>query len=77
MKKSVLTKYAELIVKRGVNLQKNQTLNVMAAIDQEPLVVEVTKWAYKVGAKEVIVDWYSDEVSKINMKRKSLKTLSI
>lgn len=76
MKKSVLNKYAELLIKRGVNLQKGQTLNISAAVDQEALVTLCVKWAYKVGAKEVIVDWYSDECSKLGMKYKSVKTLS-
>lgn len=76
MKKSVLNKYAELLIRRGVNLQKGQTLNISAAVDQEALVTLCVKWAYKVGAKEVIVDWYSDECSKLGMKYKSVKTLS-
>lgn len=76
MKKSVLNKYAELLIKRGVNLQKGQTLNISAAVDQEALVTLCVKWAYKVGAKEVIVDWYSDECAKLGMKYKSVKTLS-
>ena len=76
MKKSVLIKYAELLVKRGVNLQKGQTLVVYAAVDQEPLVTEVVKWGYKVGAKEVVVEWSSDTIYKIGLKHKSLKTMS-
>ena len=75
MKKAILNKYAELLVKRGVNLQKGQTLVVSAAVDQEPLVTEVVKWGYNVGAKEVVVEWSSDAIYKIGLKHKSLKTL--
>ena len=76
MKKSMLNKYAELLVKRGVNLQKGQSLIVYANVDQEPLVIEVVKWGYKVGAKEVVVEWSSDTTDKLGLKHMSLKTMS-
>ena len=76
MKKSLLKNYAELLVKMGVNVQKGQELLVIASVDQEPLVVEVTKWAYKVGAKKVTINWQSQEVERLDNKYRSLKTLS-
>lgn len=76
MKKSVLKKYAELLVKMGVNLKKGQEFNVYASIDQVPLVTEVVRWAYKVGAKKVNVEWSHEEISKLHYKHRSLKTLS-
>lgn len=76
MKKALLKNYAELLVKMGVNVQKGQELNVYASIDQVPLVTEVVKWAYKVGAKKVNVEWGCQEVSKLHYKYRSLETLS-
>lgn len=76
MKKTLLRNYAELLVKMGVNVQKGQELNVYASIDQVPLVTEVVKWAYKVGAKKVNVEWGCQEVSKLHYKYRSLETLS-
>lgn len=76
MKKTVLKKYAELIVKMGLNVQKGQEVKVYASTKQVELVREVTKWAYKVGAKKVINDWYDDELSKLHYKYQSEKTLS-
>ena len=76
MKKALLKNYAELLVKMGVNVQKGQELNVYASIDQVPLVTEVVKWAYKVGAKKVNVEWGCQEVSKLHYKYRSVETLS-
>ncbi|MBE6132940.1 MAG: aminopeptidase [Erysipelotrichaceae bacterium] len=76
MKKALLKNYAELLVKMGVNVQKGQELNVYASIDQVPLVTEVVKWAYKVGAKKVNVEWGCQEVSKLHYKYRTLETLS-
>lgn len=57
----MLEKYAELIVKQGVNLQPQQELVIESSWENAPLVRAVAKWAYQVGAKDVIVH-YSDEV---------------
>ncbi len=56
----MLKKYAELLVKQGVNLQKGQELIVEASIECYELAREITAQAYAVGAKDVIV-YYSDE----------------
>ena len=76
MKKQLLKNYAELLVKMGVNLQKGQELTVYAGIDQKPLVLEIVKWGYKVGAKKVIVEWDCQELSKLHYKYRSVETLS-
>lgn len=57
----MLKKYAELIVKQGVNLQPNQELVVDASIENYELAREIAKVAYDIGAKDVIVH-YNDEV---------------
>ena len=76
MKKTILRKYAELIVKMGLNVKKGQEVRVYASTNQVELVREVTKWAYKVGAKKVINVWYDDELSKIHYKYQSEETLA-
>ena len=57
----MLKKYAELIVKQGVHLQPHQELVIDASIENYELVREIAKVAYTVGAKDVIVH-YNDEV---------------
>ena len=59
-----LEKYAELAVKVGVNVQKGQTLVVNATLDSAEFVRLVVKSAYETGAKNVIVNWNDDVVSR-------------
>jgi aminopeptidase len=59
-----LEKYAELAVKVGVNIQKGQTLVVNATLDAVEFVRLVVKKAYETGAKNVIVNWNDDVVSR-------------
>lgn len=76
MKKSVLQKYAKLLVEKGVAIQKGQELNVYINIDQEPLAVEITKAAYKAGAGKVNIEWHSEAVQRVQYKRLSAKKLA-
>lgn len=59
-----LTKYAELAVKVGVNIQKGQYLYIAASTDAVDFVRLVTKVAYEVGAKQVFVDFTDDLVGR-------------
>jgi aminopeptidase len=59
-----LEKYAELAVKVGVNVQKAQKLVINATLDSAELVRLVVKQAYEVGAKDVVVNWNDDAVSR-------------
>ncbi|WP_210364129.1 aminopeptidase [Bacillus sp. REN3] len=59
-----LEKYAELAVKVGVNIQKGQTLVVNTTLDAAEFVRLVVRKAYEAGAKNVIVNWTDDIVSR-------------
>ena len=59
--KENLSKYAKLIVKSGLNVQTDQIVVIDAPIESVELVRLITKEAYEVGAKEVVVK-YNDEV---------------
>jgi aminopeptidase len=61
----MLKKYAELIVKQGVNLQKDQELVIYASVENSDLVREITKQAYAVGGKDVIVHYHDEVVSRL------------
>ncbi|MGV3488821.1 MAG: aminopeptidase [Tuberibacillus sp.] len=60
-----LKKYAQLSLKIGINLQKGQDLVIMASIEARDFVREVVRTAYEEGAKNVLVDWGDDQVSRI------------
>ncbi|MEK4533304.1 aminopeptidase [Solibacillus sp. FSL K6-1554] len=62
--KAQLTKYAELAVKIGVNIQPNQYLYIAASIESAPFVQVVTKIAYEIGAKQVFVDYTDDQITR-------------
>ncbi len=61
----LLEKYAELGVKIGVNIQEGQDLLIRASLSAADFVRKITKVAYETGAKNVIVEWNDDEVTKI------------
>lgn len=60
-----LEKYSELAVKVGVNLQKGQTLVINATLDAKELIRLIVKKAYEAGAKNVIVNWTDDVVTRL------------
>lgn len=62
--KKNLEKYVELAVKVGVNIQKDQTLVINATLDAAEFVRLVVKSAYETGAKNVVVNWNDDVVSR-------------
>ncbi len=75
MKKSVLKSYADLIAKKGVNVQRGQEVLVMCDLDQPDFVAMVVESLYKNGAKKVIVDWGFDQLTKLHVKYQDEETL--
>ncbi len=75
MNKTILKNYAELIVKKGLNLQKGEPLYINAPIHTAELVEIVTEKAYKCGAKKVTVFWSNEKIAKLKYKHESVKQL--
>ncbi|RIX59488.1 aminopeptidase [Paenibacillus nanensis] len=65
----MLNKYAELVVKVGVNIQKGQVLIVHAPIETAELTRLIVAKAYEAGAKYVIVEWDDEEVTRIRYEK--------
>ncbi len=76
MKKSVLKKYAKLIVEKGAAVKRGQEVVVNAELDQPEFVTMVVDAAYKAGASKVTVEWKHQPLTKIHTKGRSLKTMS-
>ena len=55
MKKTILRKYARLIARAGVNIQKGQEVIISCDLDQPKFVEMLVDECYKAGAKKVIV----------------------
>ena len=76
MEQARLKKYAELIAKCGLNVQKGQEVNISCGIDQPEFVAYVVEECYKCGASKVRVDWSYMPVTKINYNYRTLESLS-
>jgi aminopeptidase len=63
-----LKKYAELIVKVGLNVQVGQKVVVRAGHNTVALVREITAAAYKAGSPLVTVVWSDEQLSKIRQQ---------
>jgi len=59
-----LKNYAKLVVSSGVNLKKGQTLVINCKIDDAYFARIVTDVAYNMGAKEVVVMWFDEFMTR-------------
>ena len=75
MNKTRLKKYARLIARCGVNVQKGQEVIISAQLDQPEFVKMVVDECYKAGAKKVSVDWIYEPLTRSNVRYCSAKTL--
>jgi len=65
MNTQLLEKYARLIVKTGINLEKNQTLVINSPIESAPFSRALAEIAYKEGARDVVIVWRDELFTKI------------
>ena len=68
MKKSIMKKYAQAVVKVGANVQKGQYVHIYANIRQADFVTALTECCYKAKARFVKVEWSCDAISKLTFK---------
>lgn len=65
----LLEKYAELVVKVGVNIQPGQVLLVQAPLETVEFTRLVVAKAYETGAKYVQVEWDDEAVTKMRYEK--------
>lgn len=75
MKEEILKNYAKLIVKMGVNVQKDQDVVISASVEDAYFVKYVVEEAYLAGAREVVVDWNYQPLAKLDYQYQSVETL--
>ena len=75
MNKTRLKQYADLLIKKGINVQKGQDVIIMADLDQPEFVELCVKEAYKAGAAIVSVEWNHPAISKITTNNANFKRL--
>jgi aminopeptidase len=59
-----LNEYAHLLVEVGMNLQPGQTCRIAAPVECAPLARLCVQCAYDCGAKDVLMDWTDDFVTR-------------
>lgn len=59
------SKYAHLLLKTGVNIQKDQILYLQISTEFRELAHVITKEAFLMGAKDVVVEWNDPEINHI------------
>ena len=69
-------KLARLVVRKGVNVQKDQPVIVRASVNNADFVRKVVREAYEAGAKYVSVEWRDTEISKMAYDYETVETLS-
>jgi len=70
--------FAELILKKGVNIQKDQAIMLRAPVEGAEFVRLLAKKAYELGAKNVHVNWADDTLTHLKFKHAkddALKTI--
>jgi Leucyl aminopeptidase (aminopeptidase T) len=73
---AALQKYADIVVRVGLNLRAGQRLFISAGIFDYPLVRAVTASAYQAGARHVDVLWDDDETTRIHLSQAPREALN-
>ena len=71
-----LKKYAELIVKCGLNVKEGQEVIIRCELDQPDFVALCVEECYKCGASKVKVEWAHMPVTKLHYTYRTLESLS-
>ena len=61
----MLAKYADVTVRIGLNLRKDQCLSIRGILEDAPFIRKVVESAYKAGAKYVDVLWTDEKTSRL------------
>ena len=72
----LLKKYADFVVRVGVNPQPGQTLIIRCSLEAAPLARLCVRSAFEAGARDVQVDWNDNAVSRSRMELGSEEALT-
>ncbi|HNJ15291.1 MAG TPA: aminopeptidase, partial [Anaerolineales bacterium] len=64
----LLEKYAEVVVKVGLNLRNDQHLSIRGNVDDAPFIRKVAETAYKAGARYVDVLWDDENIKRTRLQ---------
>ncbi|MDO5755575.1 MAG: aminopeptidase [Tissierellia bacterium] len=69
-----LENYAELVIKKGVNVQKGQPVMIACPIESYELGYLMAKKAYDCGASDVVFNWYDDALGLLRYEKAPLES---
>lgn len=75
MKKSLIRKYAGLIARVGVNVQKGQSVVIDVAAECSDFAAVLAEECYRAGAGKVRVEFYSDKLTRLAYRHQTLSTM--
>ena len=76
MRKRDLERYADLIVRAGLNVQPGQEVFITASLDQPEFVAMTAEACYRAGASRVTVDYGDQRLTALHVKYRSPETLA-
>lgn len=65
MTEQALKEYADLLIRVGLNVQKDQHVNIFSPVDCAVLARACAQACYDAGAREVTVMWNDDQISRM------------
>ena len=72
-----LKEYADLLVRVGVNVQKDQDLVITSQVDQAPFARLCVEAAYEAGARLVDVSWADDAITRMTCLSAAEETFDV
>lgn len=75
MDQQTMKKYAQMLLRTGINLDRGQDLVLNADVEAAPLVRELTAQAYEMGAREVHINWSDTACERARYLKQSEETL--
>jgi aminopeptidase len=76
MTQSRIDLYAKFIVERGVDLQKGQTFRISCPVEAADFARMCAKHAYALGAREVVVNYGDEKLSRMKMEHADAEALA-
>ena len=76
MKRTILRKYARLIARVGVNIQKGQEVIIRCDLDQPKFVELLVDECYKAGARKVKVEVDYQPLEKLHVRHQTVTTMA-
>lgn len=65
MENNLFKKYARLLIKTGINIQKDQTLVINSPIECASFTRTLAETAYEEGARDVVINWKDEQFTMI------------